>query len=91
MKDSKKRDCPTPEEIQKAFTGYIFGGDTPDKIVKYSLLRIVSGVIIGHAAKRILQELGLLSTAKKPRLTPRGQYTLWNYFKPGHKTGMIEE
>ena len=74
----------TNKEIEEIFENTNFGEAKPENIIKWSLLKIASGYATGYTAKVILQSLGLLSRAKEPKLTKRGQYCLWEFFKSGY-------
>ena len=82
---SSKRELITNEELDNVFENTNFGDSKPSNIVKWSLLKIASGYAAGYTAKVILQSLSLLSRSKYPKLTKRGQYCLWEFFKDGYK------
>jgi len=82
--ENMKQEMLTPEEIEQAFKGTNFGSAAPENIIKWSLLKIASGYLTGYTAQCILQELGLLSKAKRTALTKRGKSCLWDYFKAGY-------
>ncbi len=57
-----------------------FGDEDRMDTVRYAILKYASGYHSGFTAQTICQRLGLLNKAL--RLTPRGRYCLYEWFKP---------
>lgn len=80
---SKDLSIPTDEQIESAFSGTNFGATDYKSLVRDGLLKVGFGYHNGFTLNKILQFLGLVKLKRdgSPKLTERGSYVAWEWFR----------